>query len=247
VDFVLIPGTSWDTTSLPLGFYTLRAKVTDSAGNWANFDITVGVAAVVSAEEGIGATGNVAVVTWTTDRPTSSRVVYDTVSHSILDYLDSNYGYAYSVGSDTDTHVLNHSLTIPGVSAGTIYYYRTISAGSPVAVGGERTLQALTTAGPPPVSNSPVIATPVLAATTSVRTAGTSTNELVETPEINEVNTSDTANTEEVLGTTTDDAKGEESSQKPWLSQNKLTILIISSIILAIVIFFFVKRKKKTN
>lgn len=149
-----IVGNSWNTTGLTLGDYILRAIVTDNAGNVAGdggeFDITVGVAALVSDQNAVGTSTGSITVTWTTDRPTTSRVVFDTVSHSTLG-TDANYGYASSTVEDTNK-VTDHSVTINGLSPGTPYYYRVISHGSPTAVGGEGYAITLTEAGPPMAS-----------------------------------------------------------------------------------------------
>jgi hypothetical protein len=141
---------NWNTTALDLGDYALRAIVTDNANNSAEKDITVGVSAIISSEDGFGNTHTTAIITWTTDRPTKSRVVYDTVQHPTLDLADPNLGYAYSTGTyNTDPKVLKHEVTLDGLSTGTIYYYRTISEGSPAAFSNEHSIATLTNAGPP--------------------------------------------------------------------------------------------------
>lgn len=159
-------GSSWDTTGLPLDNYILRAVVTDNAGNTANFDETVGVAAVVSAEHGVGDGYTSATVTWTTDRPTTSRVIYDTVSHAVLGAGD-NYGYAFSTTENTNK-VTSHSVTITGLSAGTTYYYRTVSHGSPIAIGENNTFKTLSIAGPPAPNSASVLGLATTVITTPV-------------------------------------------------------------------------------
>lgn len=150
-----IIGTDWNTTSLPLDNYTLRAVVTDNADNTANFDITVGVAAIISAEDGMGNGHTTAVISWTTDRPTKSRVVYDTMSHPTPDLTDPNLGYASSTDTyNADPKVLTHLVTLSGLSAGTRYYYRTISEGSPAAISSQHYINTLTYAGTPESSNN---------------------------------------------------------------------------------------------
>lgn len=77
------------------------------------------------------------VISWITDFPGTSRVVYDTVSHPVLGSAP-NYGYANSTAVfDESPKVTNHSVSISGLTAGTTYYYRTISAASPESVGSE--------------------------------------------------------------------------------------------------------------
>ena len=77
-------------------------------------------------------------VTWTTDDLSTSRVVYDTVSHPDPVDLSTgpNYGYAYSTTEDP-TKVTSHSVTVTGVTVNQTYYYRVVSHGSPEAVGSE--------------------------------------------------------------------------------------------------------------
>jgi len=71
-----------------------------------------------------------AIVNWYTNLVGTSRVVYDTVSHS--DYTlgtAPNYGYAYSTSEDSNK-VTAHSVTITGLTPGVDYYWRAISHGS---------------------------------------------------------------------------------------------------------------------
>lgn len=152
--FTGIGNGTWNTTALPLGDYTLRAVVTDKAGNTTNFDEGVGISAVISNESGVGLTTDSATVTWITDRPTKSRVVYDTVPHGSLGTAP-NYDYAFSTDTfDSNPEVLNHSVTIGGLSAGIVYYYRTVSAGSPTAVSEQHSFATLSVAGAPTPSGN---------------------------------------------------------------------------------------------
>ena len=63
-------------------------------------------------------------------------MVFDTVSHSALGTAP-NYGYAYSTIEDS-TKITSHSVGLTGLTAGTIYYYKVISSGSPEAVSPEK-------------------------------------------------------------------------------------------------------------
>jgi len=129
----------WDTAPLPLDNYTLRTVVTDTAGNATTVDQTVGVAAVISTEGGSTPAFGQITISWTTDRPTSGRIVYDTISHGILGAAP-NYGYAFSTGTvDESPKSTSHTITITDLSDNTVYYWRTVSAGSPVAIGSEKT------------------------------------------------------------------------------------------------------------
>ncbi len=141
---------NWDTSSLDLDTYILRIIVTDGAGNeFTSTEVSVDLAAVVSGELSATPSQTTAVITWTTDKPTSSRVVYDTVSQSALGSAP-NYGYAFSTSTfDSLVKTTNHTVIITGLSDGTLYYFRTISEGSPIAVGFEKTFKTLTYAGAP--------------------------------------------------------------------------------------------------
>jgi len=109
--------------------------------------------AVITSESSTTPTTDSAIITWTTDKATKSRVVYDTVSHGSLGSAP-NYGYAFSTETiDSSPKVTSHSITLAGLSDGTVYYYRTISEGSPVAVGDEKTFKTLSIAGAPSPSN----------------------------------------------------------------------------------------------
>lgn len=76
-------------------------------------------------------------ITWMTDFPGTSRVVYDTVSHPVLGSAP-NYEYANSTAIfDESPKVTDHSVLVSGLTSGTTYFYRTISSASPESVGGE--------------------------------------------------------------------------------------------------------------
>ncbi|MCD6178135.1 fibronectin type III domain-containing protein [bacterium] len=76
-------------------------------------------------------------LTWFTNYPATSRVIYDTVSHSTIG-APPNYGYAFSTPeTDTDSKVTFHSVTLRGLTPGVTYYWRAISRGSPETWGKE--------------------------------------------------------------------------------------------------------------
>ncbi|MFA6410735.1 MAG: hypothetical protein WCW26_04145, partial [Candidatus Buchananbacteria bacterium] len=84
-----------------------------------------------------------ALITWFTNKPATTRVVYDTVSHPELG-IAPNYGYAWSTEvSDLDPKVTFHSVTITGLLPDTTYYFRPISAASPEILGKEITFATL--------------------------------------------------------------------------------------------------------
>lgn len=235
----------WDTTTLPLDLYTLRAIATDNLGNVTQIDETVGVAAVVSNESGASSTYGTATITWTTDRPTKSRVVYDTVSHGSLG-VAPNYGYAYSTGTfDSDPKTTSHTVTITGLSDGTVYYYRTISEGSPAAIGDQKSYRTLTIAG---ASSSSGGATG--GQVQGVSTVSSSNNSLGYNLNQNQIN-----GNEEVLGTETQNE--ELSTPKPslipevkgtatnnWNARNIALISFGSALIILALLLLWRKSKK---
>lgn len=129
--------TPWDTTPLALDTYTTRIIVTDNAGNITIVDQNVDVAAVTGGEQSIGKTFTGTTITWNTDRPTSGRIVYDIVSHSVVG-LAPNYGYAFSTNTvDLLPHTTTHTITLDNLIPGVIYYFRLVSAGSPTNLSSE--------------------------------------------------------------------------------------------------------------
>lgn len=107
-----------------------------SANNSASSSLTVSnLAPVLSAQNPTVLTSSSITITWTTDHPATSRVIYDTVAHPVLG-AGPNYGYPNSTVEDS-TLVLNHSVTVTGLSSNVVYYLRPVSHGSPEAVGGE--------------------------------------------------------------------------------------------------------------
>jgi|GEM_PF-5300297 len=119
--------------------FTETYDAVDTAGNHAaRIYRTVRVSELVpvSSEQSTNVTSNSITITWTTAAPGTSRVVYDTVSHPTLTATSTNYGYANSTSEDLASTTA-HSVTVSGLSAGTTYYFRSITRGSPEAVGAE--------------------------------------------------------------------------------------------------------------
>ena len=129
---------------------TLKAIAYDNAGNPSNvLTAEYGIAPVISDETSGSVTDTSVTITWITDDLATSRVIYDTVSHLVLGTAP-NYDYANStVEADTAPKVISHSVDITGLTAGTTYYYRTVSHGSPEAVGDEK---SFATTSPPVVA-----------------------------------------------------------------------------------------------
>ena len=124
---------------------TIKAIAYDNAGNASDvLEAVYGIAPVISAETSSSTTATSATITWTTDDLSTSRVVYDTVSHVLG--MAPNYGYANSTVEDS-TKVTSHSVGLTGLTSGTTYYYRTVSHGSPESVSGEHSFTTSTFGG----------------------------------------------------------------------------------------------------
>ncbi len=132
---------TWTATTSDDGIYCFEVRAEDNTGNVESTAYAGPVAyvpaPVISSETASGSTDTGFTVTWTTDYEATSRVIYDTVSHASLGDAP-NYGYAFSTTeTDTSPKVTAHSVVLSGLSAGTTYYYRTISRGSPESVSAE--------------------------------------------------------------------------------------------------------------
>ena len=160
----------------PVGDTTVIWTATDDAGNTAtaNQKVTINQATVISNEATASVSTTSITFTWTTDHPATSRVIYDTVSHPVLG-LAPNYGYANSTVENASL-VTSHSVVISGLNSSTTYFMRSVSHGSPEAVGAE--VSASTTAvsgGGSGGSNggSALIVTPPASGSVGVGSGGT--------------------------------------------------------------------------
>jgi hypothetical protein len=125
-------------------------KVSDGSveSNTATINITIDPPPLISSESVNAPSETGVTIVWNTDHPSTSRVIYETVSHPTLSDAP-NYGYANStVEKDDSPKVTSHTVTITGLTAGTTYYYRAVSHGSPEVVGEEK---SFTTKGVKPV------------------------------------------------------------------------------------------------
>lgn len=127
--------------------YIVTYNAVDTEGNPATpVTRTVVVSSLeVSAETNTSTETNSITLTWVTSHPATSRIVWDTVSHNPVVVAGPNYGYASSTVEDP-TLVTNHSVTVDGLSAGTQYFLRPVSHGSPEVLGDEFDI---TTGNPP--------------------------------------------------------------------------------------------------
>ncbi len=146
----------WGTKSLPLDYYILKAVATDKAGNQTEKEIEVGVTAILSSQFHQTTGFEEIEISWTTDRPTSGRVVYDTVPHLVPDLSDPNFGYAFTTAEkNTSSKTTTHYFKISGLNVGTTYYFRLISSGSPKLVSDEYSNQTFSKNFSEPAPASP--------------------------------------------------------------------------------------------
>jgi PKD repeat protein len=128
-------GESYSKTYTATGTKTVRLTVNDHNAVEADTTITINVvdadtsALTITNIRVTDVTQTSAIIRWTTNRAANSRVIYDTVSHTdISGQTAPNFGYANSTGtSDSDPKVLEHAVTISGLSANTQYFFRVIS------------------------------------------------------------------------------------------------------------------------
>lgn len=132
---------------------TLKAIAIDNAGNISETMTAVyGIAAQISGQSISETSSELVIIKWTTDKPATSRVVYDTIPHTVIGSAP-NYGYANSTQEqDIAAKVSNHAVSLAGLVPGTTYYYRTISKASPEAVSAESSFN--TAPNIAPVANS---------------------------------------------------------------------------------------------
>lgn len=128
-------GTSYSKSYSQVGTYTVRVTATDNSTNTTDDTVTVNIVdngstqLVISNIQVTNVTKTSATITWDTNLPANSRVIYDTVSHSdISNASGPDYGYANSTATfDNSPKVTSHSVNLTGLSANTKYYFRVIS------------------------------------------------------------------------------------------------------------------------
>jgi len=120
--------------------FTFKVNDGTDDSNTATVSITVNLL-VISSESTNTPSETSVTITWTSNHLSSSRVIYDTVSHGVLGAAP-NYGYANSTAeTNISPKVISHSVIINGLTAETTYYYRVVSHGSPEVVGDEKSLR----------------------------------------------------------------------------------------------------------
>lgn len=234
--FHVLSSNIWDTSGLDLDNYTLRAFVTDNVGFTTISDIVVGLSAVISNENFVTLGTDSVGVSWTTNKPTTSRVVYDTVSHGSIDMNHPNFGYTYSTDTYNGDKVVNHYVTITGLSSGSNFFYRTVSTGSPTAVSGENYFRTFSATGAP-ASNAVSTSTQ----STNVLGINTNTSDSVTVPSLDPEN-----GEEEVLGAET--SKEEVKSANTEIIKNvspvKWILISLGLLILIVIIYKLFKKNK---
>ena len=91
---------------------------------------------IIYNEASINITETTATLTWLTNQPAASRVIYSSANepHDFNYLSPPNYGYAHSTINDLNP-VTFHQVELTGLTPGTLYYYRVISQASPDTVG----------------------------------------------------------------------------------------------------------------
>src|SRR5207249_3500803 len=150
---------AWDTTGVPNGAHTLTAAARDAAGNTASAAVTVTVNNDLTPPVLSGATASAlsvdtAAISWTTDELADSQVEYG---------LSTGYGSASVLDA---SRVTAHTVTLNGLTAGTLYHYRVKSkdAAGNLAVSPD----AVFTTAPPPDTTPPAVSITAPAANSSV-------------------------------------------------------------------------------
>lgn len=177
-----------------------------------------------------------AIVTWTTDITTKSRVVYDTISHTILGSA-TNYGYMFSTSTfDESPKVKSHFVTINGINDATIYYYRVISEGSPISISEEREFKTLSVAGAP---NPPsVFTTNTISNNTST---AFSLPPVFKTPFYNQIDEIEEPKKEPLV--TNPEVKG--VSKTSWKENDNLILITLIALLISISTILLIGIKKR--
>ncbi|MBI2669678.1 MAG: fibronectin type III domain-containing protein [Candidatus Yanofskybacteria bacterium] len=132
---------SWNTTTTTNGSHMLSAVARDAAGNSTtspSVTVTVSQPPVISSVLASNISNNSAVITWSTDKPSTSKINYG---------LSSSYTISTVVDN---TLVTNHSVALGGLTSSTLYHYQVEStdSGNLTSVSSDGTF---TTASPAPI------------------------------------------------------------------------------------------------
>jgi peptidoglycan hydrolase-like protein with peptidoglycan-binding domain len=105
------------------------------SGNGSNTDTLVITNVTVTDIPPTGTVPASATINWDTNKPATSRVVYDDASQPALGEAP-NYGYRFSNEEDS-VLATSHSMTLDGLSINTTFFVRAISSASPEVVSDE--------------------------------------------------------------------------------------------------------------
>ncbi len=248
---------------------TLKAIAYDKLGNASTvLSAHYGVPPVIFGETQSRVDDTIAIITWSTDDPSTSRVVYDTVSHPTLG-TSPNFGYAYSTSEDS-AKVTSHSVTVTGLTVGTTYYFRPISHGSPEAIGKELSFtphyifglpgDGLSDGGSDGKSDGgstggPSAVSPAVLGVSTLAYGGLGGGEVlgVETQEEDKDLESETEENEinnETINEAGKDVLGEATDTDSSIWQNtfyRWLIIIIAIVVVALLYLLFFRRKKDKN
>lgn len=114
---------TWNSTSVLDGYHTIAAVAEDAANNYATSSVGIAVentaVSITSISSGTPTT-TAATITWMTNQAASSTVLYGTTT-------------PYSLATSSVAFVTSHSITLTGLSSGTVYHFQvqaTNAAGS---------------------------------------------------------------------------------------------------------------------
>ncbi|MBP8590988.1 hypothetical protein KBI33_00780 [Candidatus Shapirobacteria bacterium] len=130
-----LPENVWQTESLPLGEYQLQARLTSEGGEEKSAEINVNLGVRIF---NVFLTGRT--LSWQTDRPAWGRIVYDRVSHSMINKDYPNFGYLWASEATSKQKQTSHQFTFGQIPTGR-YYYRILAFGSPVSYSDEYILE----------------------------------------------------------------------------------------------------------
>ncbi|MEK7091703.1 MAG: PKD domain-containing protein [Patescibacteria group bacterium] len=131
-----LSGQNFSRSYTATGTKTVSLTVSDTQGRTDTKQISLNITevattttlAITNVQAG-NLTATSVTITWTTNLPATSRVIYDTASHAgTIDPATGgpNYGYVNSTTADSAL-VTSHSVVVSGLSANTKYYFRVIS------------------------------------------------------------------------------------------------------------------------
>lgn len=136
---------TWNSTGVADGLHTLSAVAEDTSSNYATSSesITVDNPPIISLISSGSPTTTTATITWTTNEPANSEVVYGATT---------SYGSATSSASLVTTH----SLALTGLNPGSTYHYAVVAtdAGGNTATSTDETFATVPDTTPPSIPSN---------------------------------------------------------------------------------------------